>query len=392
MRIVDVCEFYAPQGGGVRTYIHAKLRAGAQMGHDVVVIAPGPEDRIERWPGGGQIITLKSPALPFDPRYGMFWNEAPVHALLDRLQPDVLEASSPWRGAWVAASWRGAALRSLFMHHDPLSAWAYRWFDAMAPREAIDRRFAWFWRYLQRMCRAFDSVICAAPSLSRRLAEGNIDNTVTIAMGVDPGVFSPLLRDEGLRAEMLALTRLPPDAMLAIAIGRHTPEKRLPLIIDACTHVAGEVPLGLVLIGDGHQRAQTLDHIGHNPHIYAMAPTRDRGLLARILASGDMLLHGSSAETFGLVAAEARASGLPMVLPDQGAASDLAGRDHCEMYQSGNRRSAADAIRRMMTRDRDALRAAATDQALAARTMTQHFEELFAHYSAGHVSFHEQAA
>ena len=54
--------------------------------------------------------------------------------LLDRLQPNVLEASSPWRGAWIAASWRGAAVRALFMHHDPLSAFAYRWFDAMAPR------------------------------------------------------------------------------------------------------------------------------------------------------------------------------------------------------------------------------------------------------------------
>ncbi|WP_017669785.1 glycosyltransferase [Blastomonas sp. AAP53] len=392
MRIVDVCEFYAPQGGGVRTYIHAKLNAAAQMGHQVVVIAPGPEDRIEHWPGGGQIITLKSPPLPFDPRYGMFWHEAPVHALLDRLQPDVLEASSPWRGAWVAASWRGAAMRSLFMHHDPLSAWAYRWFDAMAPRDTIDRHIGWFWRYLQRMCGSFYTVICAAPSLSARLTQGGIGNTITIPMGVDAGVFSPLLRDEALRAEMLALTRLPPAATLAIAVGRHTPEKRLPLIIDASTHVAAEVPLGLVLIGDGHQRAQTLDHIGHNPHIYAMAPTRDRGLLARILASGDLLLHGSSAETFGLVAAEARASGLPLVLPDQGAACDLAHADHCELYQSGNRRSAADAIRRMLARDQAVLRAAARDRALVARTLTAHFEDLFAHYAARLSPCQEQAA
>jgi len=392
MRIVDVCEFYAVQGGGVRTYIHAKLRAGAQLGHDVVVIAPGPENRNESWPGGGQIITLKSPALPFDARYGMFWHEEPVHELLDRLQPDVLEASSPWRGAWVAASWRGTALRSLFMHHDPMSAWAYRWFDTMVPRDTIDRHFAWFWRYLRRMCANFDTVVCAAPSLSRRLNEGEIANTATIPMGVDGGVFSPLLRDENLRAELLALTRLPPDARLAIAIGRHTPEKRLPLIIDACTQVAADIPLGLVLIGDGHQRARTLAHIGDNPHVFAMAPTRDRSLLARILASGDMLLHGSSAETFGLVAAEARASGLPLVLPDQGAAADLAHPDHCEIYQSGNRQAAADAIRRMLAREGPVVRAAATKRALVARTLDEHFEELFAHYAQGLARVSEQAA
>lgn len=380
MRIVDVCEFYAPEGGGVRTYIHAKMTVAAAAGYQVTVIAPGPVDDVAHWPGGGSVITLKSPLLPFDRRYGMFWHDAPVHALLDDLQPDVLEASSPWRGAWIAASWRGRAARSLFMHHDPLSAFAYRWFDAMAPREAIDRQFAWFWRYLQRMCAKYDTIVCAAPSLSARLADGGIARTVTLPMGVDKGVFSPSLRNEDLRAALLALCNLRPDARLALAIGRHTPEKRWPLVIDACTRAAAETPLGLVLIGDGHQRGKTLAHIGDNPHVYAMAPVRDRALLARILASGDMLLHGSAAETFGLVAAEARASGLPLVLPNLGAAFDLAHPDHTEVYAAGDRRSAADAILRMLARDQIALQAAATARALAARTLDEHFDELFAHY------------
>jgi alpha-1,6-mannosyltransferase len=42
MKIVDVCAFYAPKGGGVRTYIDRKLKAGAALGHEVVVIAPAP--------------------------------------------------------------------------------------------------------------------------------------------------------------------------------------------------------------------------------------------------------------------------------------------------------------------------------------------------------------
>ena len=42
MKIVDVAEFYAELGSGVRTYINQKLEAGARAGHEVVVIAPGP--------------------------------------------------------------------------------------------------------------------------------------------------------------------------------------------------------------------------------------------------------------------------------------------------------------------------------------------------------------
>src|SRR5262245_8268794 len=44
VKIVDVNEFYAEQGGGVRRYVDAKLAAGARLGHEVVVIAPGPRD------------------------------------------------------------------------------------------------------------------------------------------------------------------------------------------------------------------------------------------------------------------------------------------------------------------------------------------------------------
>ena len=47
MKIVDVCAFYAPNGGGVRTYIDRKLQVGEAMGHEIVVIAPGGRNHVE---------------------------------------------------------------------------------------------------------------------------------------------------------------------------------------------------------------------------------------------------------------------------------------------------------------------------------------------------------
>ena len=98
MRIVDVAEFYAPNGGGVRTYIDRKFIAAAEAGHELFVIAPGPKDGFEARPGGG-VIWVRSPGLPFDSNYWMFVHAGPVYAHLDRLKPDLVEASSPWRGA-----------------------------------------------------------------------------------------------------------------------------------------------------------------------------------------------------------------------------------------------------------------------------------------------------
>ena len=245
----------------------------------------------------------------------------------------------------------------------------------------VDKGFAWFWNYLRKMCAHYDITVCAAPSLAARLAAGGIDGTKTIPMGVDAGVFSPAHRDETLRAQLLERCELPADAVLAMGVGRHTPEKRWPVVIDACTSVGSERPLGLVLVGDGHKRKKVFAAIGGNPHVTALAPVRDRALFARLLASADMLVHGSAAETFGLVAAEARASGLPLVLPDEGAANDLAGPGYAESYVTGNRQSCADAIRRMLARDQAQLRAACLAVAAHPRTLDDHMTELFAAYA-----------
>ncbi|MBM4370455.1 MAG: glycosyltransferase family 1 protein, partial [Deltaproteobacteria bacterium] len=59
MRIADVCEFYSEGGGGIRTYVQAKLRAAARLGHDVTVIAPRPEPGVDE-AEGGRIVWIRS--------------------------------------------------------------------------------------------------------------------------------------------------------------------------------------------------------------------------------------------------------------------------------------------------------------------------------------------
>ena len=101
MRIVDVNEFYSPTGGGVRTYIDRKMTIMAEMGHELICIACGKEDRVEERVGGGKVIYVKSPGLPFDKNYGFFTRRDPIWRLLDHYRPDVVETSSGWRPAWL---------------------------------------------------------------------------------------------------------------------------------------------------------------------------------------------------------------------------------------------------------------------------------------------------
>jgi len=377
MRIVDVCAFYAPKGGGVRTYIDRKLACGPQLGHDVTIIAPGEIDAVEERGPGARIVWLASPRLPVDFKYRYFADAEALHAQLDAARPDIVEASSPWRSASMVANWPGSAPRALIMHADPLSAYAYRWFEGIASRPVIDRQFDWYWRHLRRLDERYDVIVSAGDSLTGRLREGGLRRVMTIPMGTEPGVFSPALRDEQLRARLLARCGLGPEATLLLGVGRHAPEKRWPLVIDAATMAGVAAPVGLVLIGDGRDRARLLRRAGDNPHVHFLSPIANRDALARLFASGDALIHGCEAETFCIVAAEARASGLTLITPDRGGAADQARLAGGYCYASGDARAAAAAICDFVTHRRTEWSAFKTT---TARSMDDHFADLFALY------------
>jgi alpha-1,6-mannosyltransferase len=379
MHIVDISALYAPTGGGIRTYTRRKLQTVARFGHEMTVVVPGADDEVIEFGPKARLVNLPSPRFPLDRSYRYFESDAAIHRVLDRLKPDFIEGSSPWGSSSAVAEWPGAAPRALIMHADPLTAWAYRWFERVARRETIDRGFDWFWRHLQRMDERYDVVVSASRNLSDRLVAGGLKRVATIPMGVEPGFFSPALRDPALRARLLARCALPETATLLVGCGRFSPEKRWPMVIEGATAAGGQRPLGLVIIGDGHARGRVVRAAGENPHVLLLAPLQGREEMAQVLASADLLLHGSSAETYGMTPAEARASGLPIIVPDDGAAIDQLTPGAGLAYTAGDAASVAATVVEAIDRLAE-LRAGALADAGNVREMDRHFEELFALY------------
>ncbi|EIZ79309.1 glycosyl transferase, group 1 [Novosphingobium sp. Rr 2-17] len=384
MKIVDVCAFYSPQGGGVRTYIEQKLRIGPQLGHEIVVIVPGERHEvIERGPGA-RIVSLPSPRFPLDRKYGYFADEGVLHAALDAEKPDVVEVSSPWRSPSMVARWQGSARRSLVMHADPLSAYAYRWFEPVLSRSHIDRGFELYWEHLRHLGQAFDMTVCANHDLAGRLRDGGVAGVCVHPLGVETGVFTPEQRDPELRARLLELCGLDQNARLLVAAGRLAPEKRWPMVVDAVAAASQQTPVGLVLFGEGREKRAIRSAIGGNPHVRLFEPERDRTAFAAILASADAVVHGCEAETFCMVGAEARASGTPVIVPDCGGAADHARNAGSLTYKAGNRFSLTNAIVKFCEQRQGARSASWVV------SNVQHFEGLFADY--GHIVRRSKAA
>jgi len=374
-----VCAFYTPAGGGVRTYVEAKLKAAARFGHEVIVIAPGERHEVVKYGPGATLVTIPSPKLPVDGRYRYFDDEKLLHRVLDAWQPDHIEASSPWSSATMVGRWQGAATRSLVMHSDPLAAYAYRWLGGIAPTHVIDRWFGWFWRHLRGLGRMFDLVVCANSQFSERLRDGGIENSETVPMGVEGGMFSPRLRSASIRVAALESVGLDPSAVLLLGVGRFSGEKRWDMVLRAAGECAKRRPVGMLLVGYGAKRQQLELLTERLPTVAVLPRLSDRHELATLLASADALVHGCEAETFCMVAAEARASGIPLIVPRRGAAADQLVPGAGIAYQAANERSLERAIDRFIDRGSELQRAAAA-RASHVRTMDEHFADLFARY------------
>jgi alpha-1,6-mannosyltransferase len=381
MRIIDVCAFYTPLGGGVRTYVESKFRAAPSLGHEQIVIAPGERHEVKKVGPGAILVTIPGPALAVDRRYHYFNDEAMLHRELDRWNPDHVEATSPWASASMVSRWQGSATRSLVMHSDPLSAFAYRWLGGILSRRMIDRLCNPFWNHLRALDQGFDVVVAPSRQLADRLRAGGVQKAVSIPLGVEGGRFDPDLRDEKLRAELLAGLGLPESGLLLLGIGRFSSEKRWDMVIRAAAEASRKVPIGLLLVGDGPRR-QTLDlACARFPNIELLMPVNNRDELARLLASADALVHGCEAETFGLTISEARASGVPVIVPNRGGASEQLCPGAGLAYRAGSERSLTRAIQAFVQRDPAEQRRIAV-RSSRVRTMDEHFAELFSSYSA----------
>lgn len=381
MRIVDVAAFYTPYGGGVKTYIDRKMIAGPLAGHEIICVAPGPKNKVEERGPNARIIYLKEPAFPLDRKYHYFRDVDALYATLDALKPDIVEASSPWRSARLVGEWPGSAPRTLIMHADIPSAYGYRWFGSIASRETIDRAGSMFWQHLLHLNSLFEATVTIAGDQQLgALRDAGLARLKPIPMGVEPGLFSPTLRDEAFRARLLERCDLPPDATLLLGAGRHGPEKRWPMVIEAVTAAGAQAPVGFVLAGDGRDRARVARAAARNPHIHLLSPVTDRQEFARLMASADALIHGCEAEVFCTVGAEARASGLPLIMPDLGGGADHARLSDGWIYKSADAASLAETVLDFGAAPRGEVRARALAHAQHVRTIDEHFTDLFAYY------------
>jgi glycosyltransferase involved in cell wall biosynthesis len=202
----------------------------------------------------------------------------------------------------------------------------------------------------------------------RVLHPKSVERTTIAPAGVDLERFRPAT-DGAERAAALAHCELPDDGVpLLLSVRRLVPRMGLGDLLEATARLLGEgTPVRLAIAGDGPERprlAARAEELGIADHVHLLGRVPDERLPDLYRAADAFALPTRSLEGFGMVTAEALASGLPVVATDAGASGEvLADVDEARLVPPGDPEAMADALSPLL-RDADVRRAAA-DQARA---------------------------
>ncbi|HUG45546.1 MAG TPA: glycosyltransferase [Sphingomicrobium sp.] len=318
--LCDVTQSWSEVGGGVGTYLRRKREyILSHTPHRHLLIIPGAKDNIVE-DGRAITVTIASRPVPNSPRYRLLLRNRAVTAALRRFEPDVIECQDAYNLPWAVLSHRKRNPETLVVagyFTDFPTAYVHRPLRQLAGEAVAGQLRSLAYRYCGLLYRRFDAVYALSENGgAHKLRELGVANVATVPLGVELGQFSPEIRDCALRHSIGARDGEP----LLIYVGRLDRERRAQLVVDAFTKLPDSLCARLVLIGEGPVRDEILQ--SGDERVIAPGYLKDRGELARWLASADIYVSAMADETFGVSVIEAQAAGLPVVGVAAGAMLD----------------------------------------------------------------------
>ena len=355
--LVDATLFYTPTSGGVRRYLLSKHDWLARYPHvRHTMLVPGPYDAGE----AGGLVEFASPPLRAGYRCPVRW--AALRERIETLQPDLLEAGDPYVMGWQVG--RVAERRGIpavaFCHSDIINLVATR-FGGLAGAATS--------AYIRLLYGRFDRVLAPSQVVAGHLLGAGVDHVSLQPLGVDPDVFMPDRRETRLRDRL----GLPAGTRLLVFAGRLAPEKNLDDLFTM-VDLLGD-PYHLLVIG-GERAARLAPRVSMLPY------ERDPRAVAALIGGCDAFVHAGRQETFGLIAVEAMACGVPVVAYRAGALAEVIDAEVGGLVPPAGPARLADGVHELFERDIRGLGAAARRRVLARHSWNAAFGQLLSTYAA----------
>ncbi|MBI2142966.1 glycosyltransferase family 4 protein [Candidatus Woesearchaeota archaeon] len=308
MKIALVCPYDIAHPGGVANHVLQFAEHAKRLGHEVTIIAPSSRKiASEGFVSAGKAVPLPVKGGTVS-RLGLsFWNFPKIKKLFNSSKFDVIHLHEP-----------GVPLLGLFAlaYATHYKSAIIATFHTNLPHSAFTRAYSAFFkstsiqRFLMKKIDEKIAVSKAARQFISRYAPGEY---AIIPNGVDTGKFKPEAKPiEKFRDENLNL-------LFVGRLGNNEKRKGLKYLVMAFNKLhATHSNTRLIVVGPGKPDGETkklLRGYGNRSIVFAGKATSEE--LPRYYATADIFCSPAThGESFGMVLAEAMASGKPVVASD----------------------------------------------------------------------------
>jgi len=240
-----------------------------------------------------------------------------LKSITEEIDPDAVHISTPgFVGLMGRRIAQKKSLPMLGTYHTDFPAFAYNNMPYRIVKYIGNRAMQWFYRDFKALfirSEAYQKIVRE----DVRFDPGKIH---TLKAGIDTRKFHAGYRDMGIWQKY----GIPEESVKALYVGRFTKEKNFPLLLElwkAYYTQSRNKNIYLVTVGGDLD-----DFLFERYHIRSLGIKRGEEL-SKLYAGSDLFLFPSTTDTLGQVVMEAMASGLPVIVSDQGGPQTLIGKE-----------------------------------------------------------------
>jgi glycosyltransferase involved in cell wall biosynthesis len=305
LRIAIFTETFLPKLDGIVSILCLALRRLRERGYQALVF--GPPDMPPEY-AGARCIGTGGPRFPLYPEVRMNLPTRRIGQALRAFQPDLIHVVNPiFLGPTGIAYARWRKLPLVASYHTDVPGYAkfygYPWGEGI---------LWWLFRNLHNRA---DLNLVPSTYILRQVRAHGFRRVRWWQRGIDTERFHPAPPDPAMRAR---LTNGHPNDFLALYVGRIAKEKGVERLREPLASLPG---VRLALVGGGPEAERIQAVFAGTPAIFTGFLDGDE--LVSAFASADALVFPSTNETFGLVALEAMACGLPVIAGVSGGLVDI---------------------------------------------------------------------
>jgi glycosyltransferase involved in cell wall biosynthesis len=362
LKTLHLTNYWHATSGGIARFYTALLETANRRGQEMRLVVPSAKTWVEQVGEFGKVYHIAAPSAPLNPQYRVLYPTqflrpgSPLQQILADERPDLVEICDKYSLNYLGALLRLGLLQGIDFKPVVVAQSCERMddnFDSYVTSTALGRAFSTFymkWLYFH----FFDHHIANSRYTAEELRPASKSHPVQRGVwvrtpGVDADKFSPALRSENGRQQLIQQAGANPDSILLLYAGRLVPEKNLPLLIETARELAKDRDgdYRLLIAGNGIELdgLRKLAAERGSGRITFLGHIASREQLASLYANCDVFVHPNPREPFGIAPLEAMASGLALVAPNAGGVLSYANSENAWLANARDPLEFAAAVR-----------------------------------------------